>query len=283
MSLDVNTLISLLYQDEEIKTFCLKNRLSNEQIIDNLSKFMIQKENNLICRKCEGASCAMDPYGMKTKLIYTEGKLELVYYRCPLLKDIDSSNIDLSFFTERPEYLTSELYLNDKRARALQYIMSFENEYHKGKFTKGIYFYGSFGVGKTYLMFRLAHNLSRKGVKVFFSYYPDLVRFLKSAIASNELEATINKLKYAEVLMLDDVGAESNTAFIRDEVLGPILQYRIQANLPVCMTSNYNMQELKEHFRESKQETDILNGDRIYERIKYLMKECKIDDKNYRM
>ena len=36
-----------------------------------------------------------------------------------------------------------------------------------------------------------------------------------------------NQLKEAEILILDDLGGEMSSAFIRDEVLSPILQERM--------------------------------------------------------
>ena len=105
---------------------------------------------------------------------------------------------------------------------------------------------------------------------------------MKSGLSNNELEGIIIKLKNAEVLCLDDVGAENNNAFIRDEVLGPILQVRLHNNLPVCMTSNLSFQGLGKHFSESRDEIDLIKSGRIMERLRYLMKELKIDDINYR-
>ena len=34
------------------------------------------------------------------------------------------------------------------------------------------------------------------------------------------------------VLILDDIGSEMNTQWVRDEVLGPILQFRMLEELP---------------------------------------------------
>ena len=82
--------------------------------------------------------------------------------------------------------------------------------------------------------------------------------------------------------MLDDVGAESNSAFIRDEVLGPILQYRLHENLPVCMTSNFSILELQNHFSATRDQIDLIKSARICERLRYLMSEVKLSDKNYR-
>jgi primosomal protein DnaI len=131
-------------------------------------------------------------------------------------------------------------------------------------------------------MMKLAKNLSEKGAKVFIAYYPDLTRHLRSSVATGELEKMIIKLKNYDILMLDDIGADTNSAFIRDEILGPVLQYRLHANLPVCMTSNFSFSELRNHFMESKNDLDVLKSDRIIERLRYLMTEVKLADRNYR-
>jgi primosomal protein DnaI len=281
MNYDFNKLITLLHKDNEIKLFCKKYNLTNEEILNNLGKFKAQEENNKICAPCLGKSCAMDPYGMKSKLNYDDNKVELIYYRCPLLEN-NLLNLNLDYFPDNHEFFNNDIHIIPKRAKALRYIQEFEDNYKKGVFTKGIFFYGAFGTGKTYLMFYLAKKLAQKGVKVLFAYYPDLVRQMKSGLSNNELEGIIIKLKNAEVLCLDDVGAENNNAFIRDEVLGPILQVRLHNNLPVCMTSNLSFQGLGKHFSESRDEIDLIKSGRIMERLRYLMKELKIDDINYR-
>ena len=40
--------------------------------------------------------------------------------------------------------------------------------------------------------------------------------------------------------MLDDIGSESMTSWMRDEVLGRILNYRMHKGLPTFFTSNNN-------------------------------------------
>ncbi len=124
--------------------------------------------------------------------------------------------------------------------------------------------------------------MAKKNVKVIIAYYPDLVRMIKSSIASRDTEVIINKLKNVDILMLDDIGAETNTNFIRDEVLGPILQYRMNNLLPVCMTSNLSLIDLEKHFQDSTTSINLVNSERIISRIRYLMNEVYLDDKNYR-
>ena len=122
----------------------------------------------------------------------------------------------------------------------------------------------------------------KKNKKVIFAYYPELVREAKSSIANNKLESLIVKLKNTDVLFLDDFGGELNSSFIRDEFLGPILQYRMMAGLPVFMSSNYDIKSLTAHLAETKDDTNIIKASRIMERITYMMKVVKLEDNNYR-
>ena len=95
-------------------------------------------------------------------------------------------------------------------------------------------------------------------------------------------EEIINKCKHADVLMFDDIGGEGNSSFVRDEVLGPILQYRMFASKPTFMSSNYSVAELEQHLAEVKDSLNQVNASRVVERIKELMKEIRLDDVNYR-
>ncbi|HHX80595.1 MAG TPA: ATP-binding protein [Acholeplasmataceae bacterium] len=282
MNRDNQQLISMLFEDPLIRGFCKKNELNEEEILDNLGKFIIQKENNELSKDCTFERCNVDGNGMHTALSYQNKRVELKSVPCSKFEQDYDEYLDLRYFPESNEFMTQELVINKHRSIALKRITDFVNEYKKGRFTKGIFFHGPFGTGKTFLMMTLAKNLSKVGVKVFVAYYPDLVRFMKSSISTGELEKIIRDLKNSEVLMLDDVGAESNSAFIRDEVLGPILQYRLHENLPVCMTSNLSILELQNHFSETRDQIDLIKSARICERLRFLMSEVKLNDKNYR-
>jgi len=281
MDQGIKRIKDIIYKDLSLREFCNKHNFTDEEFLQNFGKLVMQKDNNAICDPCNGKNCRMDPFGMQTKIVY-DTKIDITYFRCPKLVEVDHTHLDMLYFPNSEDFDQKELIFNGSRAFALRYMKEFKNNYQKGKFIKGIYFNGSFGTGKTFLMYTLAKDLAKKGVNVLIAYYPDLVRFIKSTIANNQLEKTINKLKYVEVLMLDDIGAEGNSNFIRDEVLGPILQFRLQSNLPVCMTSNYNLNSLKEHFTESRDEINKVKSDRIIERIRYLTNQVELDDVNYR-
>src|SRR5690625_63994 len=76
-------------------------------------------------------------------------------------------------------------------------------------------------------------------------YMPEFVREIRDSFKDDSVNEKINYFKNADVLMLDDIGAETQSAWFRDEVLGSILQYRMMERLPVFFTSNYNMDQLE--------------------------------------
>src|SRR5690625_7912440 len=65
-------------------------------------------------------------------------------------------------------------------------------------------------------------------------------------IKNNTVQEKMDKFKYSDVLMFDDIGAETLSAWFRDEILGSILQYRMMEQLPVFFTYNYTMDQLQE-------------------------------------
>jgi len=85
-----------------------------------------------------------------------------------------------------------------------------------------------------------------------------------------------------EVLMLDDFGGETLTSYLRDEVLGAILQERMTNNRLTFMSSNLDPELLLAHLKESNRDIDDLRASRIYERIRTLMEFVKLVDEDYR-
>ena len=82
--------------------------------------------------------------------------------------------------------------------------------------------------------------------------------------------------------MIDDIGAENVSAWGRDEILGTLLQYRMNENLPTFFTSNLNIDELESHLAVTKDNNDKVKARRIIERIKYLTYDIEIIGKNRR-
>lgn len=176
----------------------------------------------------------------------------------------------------------SYVYTRDKnRVEIIKKIKSYYTNYFTDKRDKGIYLYGNFGTGKTYLLSALLNELAKKDVKSVIVHVPELLRSLKESFSSDYHERFL-LLKTTPLLLLDDIGAEYLTAWGRDEVLEPLLHYRMNENLPTFFTSNLSLEELEKHFVVSNTSIDMINARRIIERIKKLSEPVELVSKNIR-
>lgn len=147
---------------------------------------------------------------------------------------------------------------------------------------KGIYLIGSYGVGKTYLLSALANNLAGLGLKVCMIHMPKLINRLSDYIndPKKNVAELIDRASTSDVLILDDIGSETLSAWARDNVLGVILQTRMDNRLFTCFTSNLDMTELENHFKETNQDTSQVKAKRLMERVHFLAKEMVLIDKD---
>ena len=176
----------------------------------------------------------------------------------------------------------SEIYTDDKnRIELIKWVTNFIKEYKKGNTYKGLYLSGNFGSGKSYIVSACLNELVKDGYNAAMIYYPEFLRTLKSSF-DTDFEEQYDYARKSDLLLLDDIGAENITAWSRDEILGPILQYRMDNNLPTFFTSNLSLEELEIHLSEGKNSVDKLKAKRIIERIKYLTNELKLISKNQR-
>ena len=140
--------------------------------------------------------------------------------------------------------------------------------------------HGSFGGGKTYLLAAAFNELSKKNIKSAIVYYPELLRNIKNF--SEDFDAKFNYLKKVPLLLLDDIGAENVTGWNRDEILGPLLQYRMESYLPTFFTSNLNIKELEEHFSINGNNQDKVKARRLIERILVISEPIEMISENKR-
>lgn len=172
--------------------------------------------------------------------------------------------------------------LNGEREKVLTLAKEFIENYSKTNYVKGLYLYGGYKTGKTYALSMIARELAKNNINVLLVFMPDLVRNIRQGISDGDLEHKINLLKQAEVLMFDDIGGENFSAWFRDEILLPILQYRLAASLPTFFSSNLEYNKLVEAFVVNRSnEHDYVKGVRLIQRIKDLTTYVKLDETIY--
>lgn len=243
------------------------------------------------CKKCKNIfECQNEVNGYIYYPQKNENDIEFCYIPCKYKKELDNIN----------EYKQNVYYFNisenlknasmssidtkDKnRFAAIKWINEFITNYTKGIPQKGIYLNGNFGCGKTYLLSAMLNELAKKGHKIAMVYYPEFLRTLKESFNStDEYKNKFNYIKKVELLLLDDIGAETVTEWSRDEILGTILQYRMEENLPTLFTSNLTIKELEHHLSTTNKDVDNVKARRIIERIKQLTTDITMISENKR-
>ena len=175
----------------------------------------------------------------------------------------------------------SDIYLKDAaRFEAIEYLTKFIENYPN--VNKGLYLHGSFGAGKSYLISAAFCELAKKGYKSTILFYPEFLRDIKTYLGADEYRDMINKIKNTPLLFIDDIGAENVTSWSRDEILCPILQYRMDNKLCTFFTSNLNIDELEKHLSVTKDGIEVIKARRITERIKQLTDDIEMVSKNLR-
>lgn len=164
---------------------------------------------------------------------------------------------------------------------ALVTARRFVDEYPVDTAGKGILFVGTMGTGKTHLSVGVLRRLVReKGVRGLFCDYRELLKSIQNSynpqVATTELEL-LKPVFAAEVLVLDDIGAQKPNEWVWDTV-ALILNTRYNDKQSTIITTNYpdqpaasgNMSETERAGRE------LTLGDRIGDRMRSRLAEMCI-------
>ena len=175
-----------------------------------------------------------------------------------------------------------EIYMNDKnRFKVIEYLHKFVKDYQKDIRQKGLYLNGSFGCGKTYLVSAVFNELAKNNYKSAIIFWPEFLVELRSSFTT-DFKEKYDYVKTIPLLLIDDIGAENTTEWSRDEILCPLVQYRMENHLTTFFTSNLTIDELEEHFGATKNKVDAVKAKRIIERIKQLTVDMNMISKNLR-
>ena len=135
----------------------------------------------------------------------------------------------------------------------LRYANHFDEMLAKNQ---GLLFYGGVGTGKTFAAACIANQLLNQRIPVIMTSFVKLLESMQGF--SEDDSVLIARLNRAKLLIIDDLGAERSTDYALEKVYD-IVDSRYRAKLPIILTTNLSMTELKES-------TDI-RYTRIYDRI----------------
>ena len=264
--------------DVEIIKFIRENNFTKTEVENNLEKFYqfyISKDTLLNIEH-------------RPKLVCENKEVNIVYieteeYRNKVETLKTSNRVKTEFIPSRVlTYTFENLSRNrEKGILATEIIKVCKNILSK-QTTKGVYVYGPTGTGKTYLMGCIYNYFKKNGKEPAILYYPEFIRKIKSKISNNSYDFYIDLIRNEEILIIDDIGAENITEFIRDEVLGPIINHREAEKLPTFFSSNLSIDDLSELLSNGRTTIDKTKALRIVERIHSLSVSHFLDGENER-
>ena len=246
------------------------------------------------CDKCTRLDdCVNIMKGFEPQLVITRGLIDVEYMKCSSKLDAEE-NRDISRMVEslhmqkdvmEAKLQDIDMFFDDSRVETVRMAKDFLNVYDATEKLpeRGLYIHGPFGIGKSFILGALANELAKRRVRTVAVYVPEFLREMKQSIQDQTLNEKIEFVKRAQVLMLDDFGAETMSAWTRDEVLGTVLQFRMAEKLPTFFTSNLSYKELEHHLTYSQRgEKEVVKAARLMERIRTVSTPIELFGKNRR-
>lgn len=264
--------------------------LTNDQLKKQLITLYEYQQQSILCEDCPSYNqCKNVLKGYSPVLEMHNNRIHIAYEECPQKRAYDHNRkqnelIQRLHMPQDVMHATFEKLERDSgRNEAIRSTVHFIQSLKEGLPSKGVFFSGKFGVGKTYFLGVLANELQEYNYSSMLIYMPEFVRSIRDAIKDNTVNEKVDAFKDIDVLMFDDIGAETMSAWFRDEILGSILQHRMIEGLPVFFTSNYTMKQLEEQLSTSTRgDVEKIKAQRIMERIRQTSTEVIITGDNRR-
>lgn len=106
----------------------------------------------------------------------------------------------------------------------------------------GLIFWGSCGSGKSFAALCIANALIEKEVSVWFCSCVDLVSELMD---KDKHGSIMDRVSRTPLLILDDLGAERETEFAREQICR-VIDARLESGKPLICTTNCSLTEMQE-------------------------------------
>lgn len=277
--------------DSDVNQFLTlhQNEITNTTIDEDLNVLQEFKDQQKYYDGHSFENCPNFVKGHVPELYIENERIKIRYLPCPCKIKYDeerfNSKLIISHHMQR-DTLNAKLkdIFMDNRERLDIAVAADEicTSLTKSEKVKGLYLYGPFGTGKSFILGAIANQLKSEKISSTIVYLPEFIRTLKSGFKDGSFEKKLQRVRESNILMLDDIGAEEVTPWVRDEVIGPLLHYRMVHELPTFFSSNFDYSELEHHLSMTRDGSEKTKAARIIERIKTLSTPYYLEGQNYR-
>lgn len=235
--------------------FCIEalqkqNQLTQSQITEELKSLNLPADYLFPPPECPYC----EDYG------YVEGQkcecLENLIQQISMREFQKSANLKLSRFCDFDLSLYSDEITNDlpiSPRKQMEKVFSFCSKYAENfsASAKGILMLGKTGLGKTHLSLAIARKVLEQGYSVIYGSASELVSKMSDNYfkKTSSNEQPIDLLFSADLLIIDDLGAEFESAFSA-AALYELINNRLLSGRSIIINSNLTPQEIENRYSD---------------------------------
>lgn len=245
-----------------------KNKVEKEKLQKEIEQLMVERHQLLLehgmdesvyepdwnCPKCQDRG-------------YTEPGVRCTCYQQERLQELFSKSgmsdamRQYTFDNFYASYYENEAAMEDK----IIWCKQFAWQAQQGHCKQSLFLTGDVGRGKTHLSAAIANEMIANGNTVIYKRATDLfdlIRQYKYEESHERCGEMLEQLRTCDLLVIDDLGAESTTDFVIEQLV-LILEDRNYQDKPWIINSNFDLNSIKTYY--SARTTDrILDRARIF-------------------
>ena len=166
---------------------------------------------------------------------------------------------------------TESRFENSKESELIKVGKNYADHFRDfKKMGKGLLFYGDVGTGKSHVAACIANEVIDNGYSAYMTNFSTIA---DEYFDAQDKQAYIDSLNRYDLLIIDDLGIERKTEFMRERVFN-VLDQRTLSGHPLVITTNLTPEQLKK--------TVDIEEARIYDRIFGCCHPVKAKGESYR-
>lgn len=198
------------------------------------------------CKKCKDTGYINNKYCscFRQKLInkyYQQSNLN------EILRTENFDTFNFEYYSSRP-YENEELSPRENIERIYAYAVNYTKNFDK--INESLFFYGSSGLGKTFLSNCIAKELLDKGKVVIYQTAANLMDIIRRCrFEENSNYNELNELLECDFLIIDDLGTEPVTPYSYSELFN-IINTRILNKKKMLISTNFQLNDIIQNYPE---------------------------------
>ena len=234
-----------IYSNPAAMKYLRQNKISDEVIENEIVKIYDFVSDLNFCKKCPGLSaCNKQTPRLCTRITYQNGVISRELVPCKKYLEFIKFQSQFKVRDFPDEWLNTEIKKMDKTAERKEAIEKY-TKYFKGENSEWLYLMGEEGTGRSFLAANIAIDIAKKDLgPVSFIDVSSRFKELASTKDNDKFNALLESYASVPVLVLDDLGNEYKSDFVRENILFAILNKRAKKHLYTIITSDFNINDI---------------------------------------